>query len=77
MAVSFAILIPFAFLPTYATQALAMAYPTAASLIGILALSGIVGKLSLGHLSDNVGRDSHSVGMRAVDLYRDYGHGIR
>ena len=54
--VGFCILIPFAFLTTYATSALSLSYPTAASLIGILAFAGICGKLSLAHISDKIGR---------------------
>ena len=50
------ILIPFTFLPSYATQALLISYESAALLITILATCGILGKLFFGYLSDKVGR---------------------
>jgi MFS family permease len=56
MLIGFSILIPFTFLPTYAVQTLALPYQTAKWLIIIIAATGIVGKLTLGHLSDTIGR---------------------
>lgn len=54
--IGFSILIPFTFLPIHAIQTLAMPYQTAKWLIIIVAATGIVGKLILGHLSDTKGR---------------------
>ena len=54
--IAFCILIPFAFLTAYATLGLNISYRSAALLIGVVALTGICGKLSLGHLSDNIKR---------------------
>jgi OFA family oxalate/formate antiporter-like MFS transporter len=56
MMICFCIIIPFTFLPSYATQKLQIPYASAALLITILALCGILGKLVLGYLSDTVGR---------------------
>jgi MFS family permease len=53
---SFSILIPFTFLATYATQELGIAYKSALGLIAVIAITGALGKLALGHLSDTVGR---------------------
>lgn len=54
--VGFCILIPFAFLTSYATEELSIPFNTATRLIGVIAIAGIVGKLTLGFLSDVVGR---------------------
>lgn len=54
--IGFSILIPFTFLPTHAMQTLTLPYQTAKWLIIIIAATGIVGKLVLGHLSDTMGR---------------------
>ncbi len=54
--ICFSIIIPFAFLPSYATQTLRIPYASAALLITILAACGIIGKLVLGYLSDRIGR---------------------
>jgi MFS family permease len=54
--ISFSILIPFAFLATYATQELLIPYKSAASLVAVIAVAGAFGKLFLGHLSDIAGR---------------------
>lgn len=56
MMVSFSILIPFTFLTTYAVHELSLPYKTAGMLITIIGVMGIAGKLSLGTLSDKVGR---------------------
>lgn len=54
--ISFSILIPFAFLATYATQELLIPYKSAASLVAVIAVAGAFGKLFLGHISDITGR---------------------
>jgi len=56
MLIAFAILIPYAFLAIYATQALGIPYKSATGLIAVIAVSGVFGKLTLGHLSDIIGR---------------------
>lgn len=52
----FAIIIPFTFLNTYACKELAMPYETAGFLITLTGIGGLVGKLTLGPLSDTFGR---------------------
>jgi MFS family permease len=52
----FAIIIPFTFISTYAVQELAFPYESATLLITIIGAGGIAGKLTLGPLSDKVGR---------------------
>jgi len=54
--VGFNVLIPFTFLPVYAKEALDFSYNTATRFVGIIALCGIGGQLTLGPLSDRVGR---------------------
>jgi OFA family oxalate/formate antiporter-like MFS transporter len=54
--ISFSILIPFTFLTTYATQELMIPYASATGLVAVIAISGAIGKLILGHVSDRVGR---------------------
>jgi len=54
--ISFSILIPFTFLATYATQELMIPYASAASLLVVIAITGAIGKLVLGYISDRVGR---------------------
>jgi MFS family permease len=54
--ISFSILIPLAFLTAYATQELMAPYKSAAGLIAVIGVTGSVGKLILGHVSDRVGR---------------------
>jgi MFS family permease len=56
MLMGFCILIPFAFLTTYATQELHIPYSGAASLLAVIAVAGICGKLLLARLSDTLGR---------------------
>jgi len=56
MMICFCIIIPFTFLPSYATQTLEIPYASAALLISILAICGILGKLVFGYLSDTAGR---------------------
>jgi len=53
---SFCILIPFAFLATYAAQELLIPYKSATRLVAVIAVAGAFGKLGLGPLSDIVGR---------------------
>jgi OFA family oxalate/formate antiporter-like MFS transporter len=52
----FSILIPFAFLSTYAAQELAFPYEVATRLVTVIGIGAIVGKLTLGPLSDKIGR---------------------
>lgn len=52
----FSILIPFAFLSTYAVQELAFPYEAATRLVTVIGIGAIVGKLTLGPLSDKIGR---------------------
>ena len=54
--VGFSIIIPFTFLSTYAVQEMAFPYESAARLITVAGIAGIVGMLVLGHLSDTIGR---------------------
>jgi sugar phosphate permease len=54
--ISFSILVPFTFLPTYATQELMIPYASAAGLLVVIAIAGAIGKLILGYVSDRVGR---------------------
>jgi OFA family oxalate/formate antiporter-like MFS transporter len=54
--ISFSILIPFAFLTAYATQELTIPYASAAGLVAVIGVTGAVGKLILGHISDIAGR---------------------
>jgi MFS family permease len=52
----FAIIIPFSFLSTYAFQELAFSYSSATMLITLIGISGLIGKLTFGPVSDKVGR---------------------
>ena len=52
----FSILIPFTFLSTYAAQELAFSYEAATRLITVIGVGAVVSKLTLGPLSDKVGR---------------------
>ncbi len=54
--ISFSILIPFTFLTAYGIQKLHIPYSSAAILIAVIGISGAVGKLILGYVSDKVGR---------------------
>jgi OFA family oxalate/formate antiporter-like MFS transporter len=56
--VGVSIQIPFSFLSTYAVQELQVPYGTATSLITVIGIAGLVGKLTLGPLSDKKGRIS-------------------
>lgn len=56
MLLSFCILIPFAFLVTYATQELLIPYKSATVLVAVIGVTGALGKLVLGHVSDIAGR---------------------
>jgi MFS family permease len=56
MLLSFSILIPFAFLATYATQELLIPYKSATVLVAVIGVTGAIGKLVLGHISDIAGR---------------------
>ncbi len=52
----FSIIIPFTFLSTYAVQELAFSYETATKLITVIGIGAIIGKTTLGPLSDKIGR---------------------
>jgi MFS family permease len=52
----FTVIIPFTFISTYAVQELSFPYSSATLLITILGAGGLLGKLTLGPLSDKVGR---------------------
>jgi MFS family permease len=54
--VGFTVLVPFTFLSTYATDHLGHDYALATSLITVVAVSGMAGKVTLGILSDTLGR---------------------
>ena len=56
MLLSFCILIPFAFLATYATQELLIPYKSATILVAVIGVTGAFGKLVLSHVSDIAGR---------------------
>ena len=52
----FTVIIPFTFISTYAVQELSFPYGSATLLITIIGAGGLVGKLTLGPLSDKLGR---------------------
>ena len=52
----FAIIVPFAFISTYAVQELSLSYDSATRLVTIIGVGGITGKVVLGPLSDKLGR---------------------
>jgi len=52
----FSIIIPFTFLSTYAVQELAFSYETATKLITVIGIGAVIGKTTLGPLSDKIGR---------------------
>ena len=52
----FSIIIPFTFLSTYAVQELAMSYEASTRLITVIGIGAIIGKITLGPLSDKIGR---------------------
>ncbi len=54
--IGFSILIPFAFLSTYAVQELMLPYEVAVRLITVIGIGAVVGKMVLGPFSDTVGR---------------------
>ena len=54
--ISFSILIPLLFLTAYATQELKISYSSAAGLFAVTGVAGAIGKLTLGPISDFVGR---------------------
>lgn len=54
--VGFNVLVPFTFLPVYARESLNLAYATSTRFVAVIALCGIIGQLTLGTLSDRVGR---------------------
>jgi len=52
----FTVIIPFTFLSTYAVQELSFSYESATLLVTIIGIGGITGKLTLGPISDKLGR---------------------
>lgn len=54
--VGFNVIVIFSFLPVYAREVLNLSYSTSTRLIAIVAIFGIVGQLTLGPLSDFIGR---------------------
>jgi MFS family permease len=54
--IGFNVIIPYTFVPVYAKEALGLPYSTTTRFVAIMALSGIAGQLTLGPLSDTVGR---------------------
>jgi MFS family permease len=54
--VGFSILIPFTFLPIHSIQTLELPYQSSKWFLIIMAATGVVGKLTLSHLSDKIGR---------------------
>ncbi len=54
--VGFTALVPFTYLSAYATEALKLDYAVATRLIVVIAMSGMIGKVVLGALSDSFGR---------------------
>jgi OFA family oxalate/formate antiporter-like MFS transporter len=52
----FSIIIPFTFLSTYAVEELALTYEAATRLVTVIGIGAIVGKVTLGPLSDKTGR---------------------
>jgi len=54
--VGFTVLVPYTFIGTYAIETLGLPYSTAARFIATMAVSGMLGKLTLAILSDTLGR---------------------
>jgi sugar phosphate permease len=54
--VGFNVLVPFTFLPVYAREFLGLPYTSATRFVAIIALCGVGGQLTLGLISDAVGR---------------------
>jgi MFS family permease len=54
--VGFNVIIPFTFLPVYAREALDLPYALSTRFVAVIAVSGIMGQLTLGPLSDTFGR---------------------
>jgi OFA family oxalate/formate antiporter-like MFS transporter len=52
----FSIIIPFTFLSTYAFQELSFSYEASTRLITVIGIGAIIGKITLGPLSDRIGR---------------------
>jgi MFS family permease len=50
------VIIPYGFVPVYAREALGLPYSEATRMVAVIALTGIVGQLTLGPLSDTIGR---------------------
>jgi len=77
----FSIIIPFTFLSTYAVQELAFSYGTATKLITVIGIGAVIGKTTLGPLSDKIGRIKVmmlcSLLIAGGSLGMAYGQGIR
>ena len=56
MLVGFSVLIPFTFLTAHAVETFQMPYQTAKWLIIVIAIFGLIGKLTIGYFSDVLGR---------------------
>lgn len=54
--VGFNVLVPFTFLPVYAREALGFELNVSTGLVGLIALCGVGGQLTIGPLSDSLGR---------------------
>ena len=54
--IGFNVLVPFAFLPVYATESLHLTYASSTRFVAIIALFSILGQLILGSMSDALGR---------------------
>lgn len=56
MLTGFSIIIPFTFLSTYAVQELSFSYESATRLITAVGVAAVVGKMTMGPISDKIGR---------------------
>ena len=54
--IGFSILIPFTFISTYIVQELSFSYNVVATLMTVIGIGGIIGKITIGPLSDRTGR---------------------
>jgi MFS family permease len=54
--VGFNVIIQFTFLPVYARESLGVAYAVSTRFISVIAFFGVIGQMSLGPLSDKIGR---------------------
>lgn len=56
MLVGYVVLVPYTFVSVYASEELALSYGAATRLIAVIAVTGMIGKLILGIMSDTLGR---------------------